>query len=75
MRYVVVMGRVPFGKCYCAFCTKEIDDGYTREVTTRIRYCSPYCYEAHVYASNVVLGGLDAPLPKLITMIPIQEGR
>lgn len=73
MRYVVVDGRLPFKSSCCAFCTKKLEQGYTREIDTRLTYCAPYCYEAHVYAANITMGAMDAPLPQSVLLLPMPE--
>lgn len=49
MKYVFVSGRVPRGlPKYCANCLTRIgDNGYVREMSTRILYCDHLCMTAH----------------------------
>ena len=61
MRYVLVRDRVPKANCpvSCAWCTAQIENGYLREIGTRIIYHNPFCYEAHCQAATVQLAGMQ----------------
>lgn len=64
MRYVIVAERTPKGlPRYCNFCCTKLDNGYLREISTRILYCPiAACYELHVASCAAALGGNDATL-------------
>lgn len=47
MRYVLVTGRTPCPKSYCALCCEPIGASYLREIGTRLPYCDQNCYAAH----------------------------
>lgn len=56
MRYVWVSDRVPKGlKRFCAYCCTPIVVGYLRDMSTRLVYCGPSCYEEHVEVSEAYM--------------------
>ena len=44
MRFVVVNGRTPRQQSFCAMCCEPIEEGYLREIATRLSYCDRNCY-------------------------------
>ena len=54
MRYILVNGRKP-NDSHCAFCPAEIKESYVRDLETRVVYCTHYCLEAHIFATNRAL--------------------
>ena len=47
MKFVLVNGRRPSRKSFCALCCELIGESYLRELTTRVCYCNYGCYLAH----------------------------
>jgi hypothetical protein len=47
VRFVLVNGRTPYPKSFCALCCKPIGASYLREIETRISYCDDKCYAEH----------------------------
>jgi hypothetical protein len=47
MRFVLVNGRTPCTKSFCALCCKPIAAGYLREIETRLSFCDDKCYAEH----------------------------
>ena len=46
-RFVLVNGRKPCPRAFCAFCSKSIGTAYLREFNTRLFYCDDRCYAEH----------------------------
>jgi hypothetical protein len=45
MNFVLVNDRTPFRKNFCVICSKPVgEEGYLREIRTRLCYCGPACY-------------------------------
>lgn len=65
MRYILVNYRVPKVNNYCALCLARLDDGYLRELSTRIKYCSIGCYTEHVNNALLTFGGPDATFARV----------
>jgi hypothetical protein len=55
MRYVLVNGRTPTPKSFCAWCCEWIATDYLREIDTRLSYCGPGCYAAHCNSEILLL--------------------
>lgn len=71
MRYIVVNERTPKGlPRFCSLCLRAIENSYTRDLYLRSLYCTPTCYEVHVFEAMVVIGALDAPMK----FIPYEKG-
>jgi hypothetical protein len=47
IRFVLVNDRVPRSDTYCALCCEKIEQGYVRELRTRLVYCNPQCFSGH----------------------------
>ena len=47
MKFVLVNGRALRPLSSCAFCCQPIENGYLRELTTRLSYCDQQCYVGH----------------------------
>lgn len=62
MRYVIVNGRVPMNSTHCTFCPAKFEDGYVRDLETSLLYCTLYCLEAHIYASQRSLTCIHIPI-------------
>jgi hypothetical protein len=39
MRFVLVNGRTPRSRSFCAWCCEPVGDSYLRELATRFSYC------------------------------------
>ena len=46
MQFILVNGRSPRPQSFCT-CCEAIQDGYVREIATRLSYCSIKCYVDH----------------------------
>lgn len=57
LRYMVVNDRHPKGQGFCFLCPATLDDGYVRDFYTNIHYCSHWCLEAHIEASEGLVSG------------------
>lgn len=57
MRFILVNGRNPDGEC--AFCHLELEKSYVRDLCTGIVYHNPYCLEAHINTSIILIEGND----------------
>ena len=47
MKFVLVNGRTPRPKSFCALCSEPIGESYLRALTTRLSYCDHKCYAGH----------------------------
>jgi hypothetical protein len=47
MRFVLVNGRTPRLRSFCALCCKPIGASYLREIKTRLSCCDDKCYAKH----------------------------
>jgi len=47
MKFVLINGRALRPSSPCTLCCEPIGDGYLRELTTRLTYCSHQCYLGH----------------------------
>ena len=47
MQFILVNGRSPRPQSFCTLCCEPIQDGYVREIATRLSYCSIKCYVDH----------------------------
>ena len=47
MKFVLVNGRTPRTKSFCALCRESIGESYLREIGTQLAYCSHNCYVDH----------------------------
>jgi hypothetical protein len=47
MKFVLVNGRTPSARSFCALCCEPIGESYLRELGTRISYCDQRCYFSH----------------------------
>jgi hypothetical protein len=47
IRFVLVNDRVPRSDANCALCREKIEQGYIRELQTRLVYCNPQCLSGH----------------------------
>jgi hypothetical protein len=44
MKFVLVNGRTPRPRSFCALCCEPIGGSYLREIATRLSYCDHKCY-------------------------------
>jgi hypothetical protein len=47
MQFVLVNGRSPRPQSFCTLCCEPIQQGYVREIATRLSYCGLNCYVDH----------------------------
>ena len=47
MKFVLVNGRTPRPKSFCALCSEPIGESYLRDIATRRFYCDHACYAGH----------------------------
>jgi hypothetical protein len=47
MQFILVNGRSPRAQSFCTLCCEPIQDGYVREIATRLSYCSIKCHLDH----------------------------
>ena len=55
MKFVLVNGRTPRPKSFCALCSELIGESYLRELTTRLSYCDHECYASNCKAAAPAL--------------------
>jgi hypothetical protein len=55
MRFVLVNGRSPCRRSFCAACEGPIGGRYLREVGTYLIYCDHNCYADHCSSAVVLL--------------------
>ena len=55
MKFILVDGRTPRPKSFCALRCEPIRQGYLREIATRLSYCSHECYAGHSEVSPLAL--------------------
>jgi hypothetical protein len=44
MRFILVNDRTTRPQSFCAMCCEPIEEGYLREIATRLSYCDRNCY-------------------------------
>jgi hypothetical protein len=59
LKFVLVNHMAPRNPCACAACSRPLDRGYLRDLSTSKRYCGIECYRQWMVASGFV--GLIAP--------------
>jgi hypothetical protein len=47
MQFILVNGRFPRPQSFCTLCCEPTQDGYVREIATRLSYCGIKCYVDH----------------------------
>ncbi|HEY7245200.1 MAG TPA: hypothetical protein VH678_15120 [Xanthobacteraceae bacterium] len=47
MKFVLVNGRSPNPRSFCALCCEPIGESYLRDFATRLSYCGHTCYHGH----------------------------
>ena len=52
---LLVNGRTPSPKSFCALCCEPIRENYLREVATRLCYCDHQCCADHCDGANQAL--------------------
>ena len=56
MNFVVVNGRTPFRKSFCAHCSNPLgEEGYLRDIRTRLCYCGLACYAVQSKSGMLLL--------------------
>ena len=56
MNFVVVNGRTPFRKSFCVHCSNPLgEDGYLRDIRTRLYYCGLACYAVQSKSGMLLL--------------------
>jgi hypothetical protein len=56
MNFVLVNGRTPHRESFCGLCCQRIgDDGYVRDIRTRLCYCRVTCYAVHCGSTMMLL--------------------
>jgi hypothetical protein len=55
MRFILVNGRTPCRQSVCALCCEPIGVNYLREISTRLPYCDPDCYDDHCEGAVMAL--------------------
>jgi hypothetical protein len=47
MKFVLVNGRTPRTRSFCALCCKSIGESYLRDIVAQLTYCNHECYVDH----------------------------
>jgi hypothetical protein len=47
MKFVLVNGRTPRMRSFCALCCKSIGESYLRDIAAQLTYCNHECYVDH----------------------------
>ena len=56
MNFVLVNGRRPFRKNFCVLCSNPIgEEGYLRDIRTRLCYCGLACYAVQSKSGMLLL--------------------
>jgi hypothetical protein len=55
VKFILVNGRVPTPRSFCAQCCEPLRRMYLRDVATRLSYCGHKCYVAHCNVSLLAL--------------------
>jgi hypothetical protein len=55
MKFILVNGRTPRPRSFCALCCERIGESYLREIATRLAYCDHKCYVDHCRMSVLAL--------------------
>jgi hypothetical protein len=55
MRFVLVNGRSPQRRSFCAMCDQPITASYLREIGTNLTYCNHNCYVDHCKSAILLL--------------------
>jgi hypothetical protein len=68
MKFVVVNGRTPRTRSFCALCCESIGESYLRDIAAQLVYCSHKCYVGHSKVPVLALeyqarGSWDPPPP------------
>jgi hypothetical protein len=65
MKFVLVNGRTPRTRSFCALCCESIGESYLRDITTQLAYCNHKCYVDHCKVrslhSNIMRSHHDDP--------------
>jgi hypothetical protein len=55
MRFILVNGRTPRRRSFCALCWEPIGMSYLREIETRLSYCDDKCYAEHCVGAALAI--------------------
>jgi hypothetical protein len=55
MNFILVNGRTPRAKFFCALCGESIRESYLREIGTQLCYCDHVCYAGHCSSAVMAL--------------------
>ncbi len=55
MKFLLVNGRTPSLRSFCALCCEPIGESYLRELATRLSYCDHQCYAGHCIIADRAL--------------------
>lgn len=61
MQFILVNGRSPRPQSFCTLCCEPVQDGYVREVATRLSYCSIKCYVDCIHTTRAFENHAWAP--------------
>jgi hypothetical protein len=65
MQFVLVNDRSPLSQSFCTLCCEPIQEGYVREIATRLSYCGHKCYFDHCFGAALVFGSKRRTRPPL----------
>jgi hypothetical protein len=54
MQFVLANRRSPRPQSFCTLCCELIQEGYVREIATRLSYCGHWCYLDHCLSAVLV---------------------
>jgi hypothetical protein len=54
MQFVLVNRRSLRPQSFCTLCCELIQEGYVREIATRLSYCGHWCYFDHCLSAALV---------------------
>lgn len=55
MKFLLVNGRTPSPRSFCALCCEPIGESYLRELARRLSYCDHQCYAGHCIVTDRAL--------------------
>lgn len=56
MGFILVNDSVLRSHANCVLCCKKIEQGYVRELQTRLVYCKPQCFSGHQKKTFLAVG-------------------
>jgi len=69
MQFVLVNDRSPLPQSFCTLCCEPIQEGYVREIATRLSYCGHKCYFDHSFSAALVFGSKRRTRPPLADLL------